>query len=259
MHKNLNVPLLDDLTRREIIMSLQQPLSIDTRCNLRGKCRAMFEWMVRKLDATLKRYFHIFEYTGEKECILRLAFAKNENEIVLADGTLIKSGETIGELHFWNEHIPPIAADGPDLPWALSFQRRLIRSLAELADYVNQNPDFSNIKAFRGELFFGNRCKVLQMSKSVKRCGFEIVSKDGWTGLGSFFTCFWEIVYNMALVWAFNPASLKDKKLRELKRCQLWMSRQVLFDKYLGKKRHEAAMTDVSPQTAGLADGTRRQ
>jgi hypothetical protein len=240
-------------------MSPQQSLAIDRRCAVRGKCRSLFEWMVRKLDSAMKSYLHIFEYTGEQECILRIAFAKNDHEISLSDGTHIPAGETIGELHFWNEHIPPMTAAGPDLTWALNFQRRLIRSLAELAEYVDKNPEFSDVRAFRGELFFGSRCKVLQMSKSVKRCGFEIISKAGWSGLLSFFSCFWEIVYNMMLVWAFNPASLKDKKLRELKRCQLWMSRRVLLDKYLGEKRHESHKTAISSRSAGNADGKKRR
>lgn len=240
-------------------MSVQRPLVIDTRYSQRGKCSAVLEWMVRKLDVALKKYYHIFEYTEEKDCILRLAFARNDQEITLKDGTIANASETIGELHFWNEHIPPITAEGSGLIWALSFQRRLTRSLTELAEYVNRNPDLSNIKAFRGELFFGNRCKVLQMPNSVKRCGFEIVAKDGWNGFWFFFTCFWDIVYNMALVWAFNPESLKDKKLRELKRCRLWMSRRVLLDKYLGKKRKSASTGDFSSREPGLSDGAGRQ
>ncbi len=253
----MNRRRLDNVTRRDI-MSVQRPLVFDTRYSRRGKCSAVLEWIVRKLDAALKKYFHIFEYTEEKDCILRLAFARNDHEITLKDGTVVNAGETIGELHFWNEHIPPITAGGPGLTWALSFQRRLTRSLAELAEYVNRNPDISNIKAFRGELFFGNRCKVLQMTNSVKRCGFEIVAKDVWNGFWSFFTCFRDIVYNMALVWVFNPASLKDKKLRELKRCRLWMSRRVLMDKYLGKKRKAVATAVMSPREPGLSDGARR-
>lgn len=235
-------------------MTTQDSILIDFKNIIRAKGRSFLVWMVRKLDAVLKDYFQIFEYTGGKECILRLALARNEDEIVLADGTCISAGETIGELHFWNEHIPPIAVNCTGLTWALLFQRRLIRSLEELAVYVDRHPDFSEVNAFRGELFFGARCKVLQMSKSVKRCGFEIVSKDSPTGRRGFVSCFWQVAYNMALVWAYNSASLKDKKLGELKRCHLWMSRRVLLDKYLGKKRYETAIINFSPQPSGLVD-----
>ncbi len=238
------------LSHVEITMSLHQTLSIDRRTAFGHKCSSIFEWAVRKTDALLKRHFQIFEYTGEKDCILRMALAKSGIEITLADGTHIQADETVGELHFWNEHMPPMAADGPNLNWALDFRRRLVSSLEDLAGFVERNRDYSGIRAFRGELFFGSRCKVLQMSKSVKRCGFEIVSRVCWKGWRSFFACFWEIAYNMALVWVFNPASLKDKKLSELKRCQLWISRQVLLDKYLGKKSRDTEMNDLSTKSA---------
>lgn len=201
----------------------------------RGAGAALLERAVRGLDLALKRKLHIYEFSTDRQCMLRLAIGRNDTETTLADGTRIMPGDPLGELHFWNEHMPLIPEKGVDLAWALNFQRLLIHSLNNLAVHVTETPTLHGIKAFRGDIFFGSGCKLLQMANPVKRCGMELLFPKA-TGAWNAFTDFWNGVYALALIWCFNPASLHGKGLQRLKRGQLWISRQVLLSRY-GRSR----------------------
>jgi hypothetical protein len=82
------------------------------------------------------------------------------------------------KLHLWNEHIPLIPKSGPDLAWGLALQRRLARSWAELAAYVEVAPDFQNLRAFRGEMVFSSIEDLTQAITLGQRWGFEFVKSE---------------------------------------------------------------------------------
>jgi len=122
--------------------------------------------------------------------------------------------------------------EGPDLAWAFTFQRRLARSLAVLADEVESDPRFRDIKAFRGVTSFGSRDGLMQVARLVEQWGFELVDRKRPAGIFGRFITFWENLYTWGIIWTFNPASLKGKSLRRLTRGQLWISRQELIHRY---------------------------
>lgn len=195
--------------------------------------------MVRSLDALLRRYQHIYEFSQDETCLLRLAIRLCDHDLTLSDGTRIARGEPIGELHLWNEHIPLIPKSGPDLAWGLALQRRLARSWAELAAYVEVAPDFQNLRAFRGEMVFGSIEDLAQAITLGQRWGFEFVKSEMPSGVleqpvGPWrrFATFWRNLYALALIWAFNPVSLRGKALGRLQRGQFWISRATLIRKH---------------------------
>lgn len=197
-----------------------------------GKFVAGLERVVRMLDKFLKRYFRIYEFSDDEDCLLRLAITSSTSDITLSDGTQVRPGSPIGELHFWNEHVPTIGEKGHDLTWAISFQHRLIRSLTELAHHVQESPHLNDVAAFRGDIFFNSRCKLLLMANPVKRCGLELVFPSPPQGFRGTTADFFDSLYAFALIWAFNPASLNGKGYQKLKRVQLWISRRTLLSKY---------------------------
>jgi len=179
----------------------------------------------------LRRAYGVYEFSTEPDCILRLALGRNEREAMLADGTHIAAGEHIGELHLWNERLPPMPQTGPDFRWALIMRRRLVRSLQLLAAYVENEMIWQNVRAFRGETALDLRRSQRGDTNPFARLGLELWPAEP-AGLLKRFTDFWENLYSWWLIWAFNPVSLRRKRFWHLQRCQLWISREALLSKY---------------------------
>lgn len=184
---------------------------------------------VKGLDFLLRRCYGIHEFSRHPDCVARLALARSPRELTLSDGTRIARGEIVGDLHLWNERVPPMPSGGPDLAWGLGFQRKLSRSLAELAAYVEVDPRYKGVRAFRavGSFMAGGALAAL-----ARRLGFEVVRDERPPSPWRRFAEFWENAFNLALVWAYNAPSLRTRHLPGLKRVQLWIPRRTLIDKY---------------------------
>jgi hypothetical protein len=191
---------------------------------------------VRTLDALLRRCLGIYEFCDDEDCVLRLAIRQSDCDLILSDGTHIEEGMPIGELHMWNEHIPTIPPEGPDLAWALAFHRRLAHSLAQLAAHVGSSPGAQGLQAFRADLSFGSRYRLEQWREMLERWGFDLVGRDGREGVWGRLADLGDNLYAWVLVWAFNPASLQGERPHDLRRDRLWMSRGVLQKRYLGSR-----------------------
>ena len=62
------------------------------------------------VDALIRTYYGIYEFTDDPECVLRVGLGQARAAMTLSDGTRVKGGELIGTLHFWNEHLPRYTA-----------------------------------------------------------------------------------------------------------------------------------------------------
>ena len=215
--------------------------------------------LVRRLDAYLRRTYHVFEFSHSRDCLFRLALGQSEEEVILSDGTIVRRGELVGELHLWNEHIPPLGDRRSDLAWAITFRRQLGQSLREVAAYIRTDPRFERVQAFRGEEAFGSRYAPVRLARMAERWGFDLVRRDGaarwWRRSGDF----WENLYATWLIWAYNPASLHESRTWQFRRDQLWISRETLCRRYGAAAAASAAGRKVrrtsSPRTqAGLAE-----
>lgn len=192
--------------------------------------------VIRRFDWFLRRIYGIREFTQEDDCIFRIAFGKSDKELTLSDGTRILKGETIGEPHFWNERIPPMPEDGPDLTWALQFHRLRRRSLVKLVRYIESAPEWKGIRAFRGEMAVAGQEGLKQATEMLGQLGFDLLPLGRSISRLKPFLEFWENIYLWGLIWTFNPASLKGKRLLGLQRGEIWISRQRLLERY-GPKR----------------------
>jgi len=148
--------------------------------------------------------------------------------VVLADGTRIADRERLGELHLWNERVPPMPQAGPDLCWAVTMRLVLVHSLQLLAAHVENDPDWEDVRAFRGETAFDAQRGE---THPFTHLGFELQPLE-LVGPLKRFTDFWENLYAWWLIWTFNPASLRSKRLWGLQRRQLWLSRATLLTRY---------------------------
>ncbi|HEX4078911.1 MAG TPA: hypothetical protein VHX61_08580 [Rhizomicrobium sp.] len=149
---------------------------------------------------------------------------------MLGCGRVIRPGEVIVELHLWNEHFLRIPHNGPDLVWAKLMRRRFNDSLGDLAIHMDENPDLSKAVAVcgcGGIAYEGNGGKVARL---MQKFGFDVFpcpDREPAARLIDFFCDFWSLL----LVFAYNPRSARADLLFR-RRCELWMSREVLRQRF---------------------------
>jgi hypothetical protein len=187
--------------------------------------------MVRGLDRLLRRQGRVQEFTQDEECILRIAPTTYRQDVELSDGTKVRAGDKICELHLWNEHIPPMPLEGPDLRWGVRFYRLAVESLRGLAAYITAE-DLQDIVALGGQMAFLEKDDSPVLASVAAQLGFDIVNLAAQGGRWLRFTHFWENIFSWALMWTFNPGSLRGKRFLRLQRYRLWMSRRTLLQRY---------------------------
>ena len=125
--------------------------------------------MVQRLDAILRRRGEIFEYSNEPQCLLRGSFSRADNGFRLRDGTLIRRGDPIFELHLWNEHVPRIGQEGTNIAFGAAMYRGAARAMEELAAYVSANADprLAEIRAIHARTIFMPRNGQRQIARMI--------------------------------------------------------------------------------------------
>ncbi len=186
---------------------------------------------IRGLDVLLRWAYGIREFSSDPECIFRIARERSPETVWLSDGTVVVRGDPVLGLHFWNEHIPPMGPAGPDFAWGLKFYRRLGKSLRALARYLRSHDEFGDIVALYGEVSFPAEPGLGRYGRLLRTLGFDFkpFPPPGPLGrVGRFF----QHLYTWALIWVFNPASLRHKNLLAAERGRLWISRAELLRRY---------------------------
>jgi hypothetical protein len=187
--------------------------------------------MVRGLDLLLRRQGRVQEFTEDDECILRIALTTYEKDFQLSDGTKVQPGDKICELHLWNEHIPPMPADGPDLRWGVRFYRLAVKSLRSLVAYLATD-ELQDIVALGGQMAFLEKDDSPVLASVAAQLGFDVMNLTAQAGRWGRFTHFWENIFSWALMWTYNPGSLRGKRFLRLQRYRLSMSRRTLLQRY---------------------------
>jgi hypothetical protein len=187
-------------------------------------------------DAILRACYGVHEFTDDPSCLFRIGLSKTRASLSLSDGTRIDGGETIGTLHFWNEHVPRYNGDGPNFGWARAMRDQVVNSLCALADYVERDRAWRDVLAFRAEAALTSR-RSSRLHRVIERYGFEEVACDRSLlrrahDLGDDFLLW-------GLTRAFNPAALlRLPFLRDHR--ELWISRASLLRHYGPRQRHRA-------------------
>jgi ceramide glucosyltransferase len=183
----------------------------------------------RRIDAKLRERQKIIEFTVDEHCVLRLALSRLEHDVVLRDGTRLFPGETIGELHLWNEHVPAIPPQGPDLRWAAAMQRRVTESLGQLALHAQAHDELKRIRAFMAQTAFDGRNGNGKATATIERLGFQKARHERPMTLGRRVHDLGEDLLLWGLRRAYNPASRRGLyRQRE----RFWLTRQTLVGRY---------------------------
>jgi hypothetical protein len=201
-----------------------------------GRRPAWLERRVFGLDAWLRRRQAILEYSTEPRCLFRLKVVQAKEAVELADGTSIRPGERVVELHLWNEHVPPFEGDRPSLSWARKVDRDFELSLHELARFLAGDRDYDGIHAIRGDMALGAPERSSQLGWMAKRLGFEPVATSRPHDFSSLLRRLGENILITLLVLAQNPGAFRTDVLRR-GRTLAYISRAELMRRYLPPPR----------------------
>jgi hypothetical protein len=180
--------------------------------------------VIRGVDARLRRSIGIVEFDRSDDALVRIAVARADREIELSDGTRLRPGEPVLELHLWNEHLQPLPPEGPTLRWAVATRRQLARSLARLAAYVLAAPELDGVKALCMKPAFGSRSLARDLGWLVAKHGFESLAERGKPARRYDMHRWLDSFWLWLLTWAFNPLSLRGRRFRRTRQ-EFWTSR----------------------------------
>lgn len=196
-----------------------------------GIAASMARLALRGLDAAVSWGYGIWRFSEDPDCILRVARARARIGVHLPDGTEVRPGDAVGELHLWNERLPKMPPEGPDLAWATHMWRLWRESLRKLAQRLEEEPRLGDVRAFRGETVFLPRDNF-PWARLFQRAGFTVLRLPRPRSPWGRFAAFWQNGYAWALIWAYNPGSLRRKDFFRLARLQIWISRSGLCRLY---------------------------
>jgi hypothetical protein len=189
--------------------------------------------LVRRLDGLLRRANGVFEFCTQEDCVLRLQLRGAPHQLHLSDGVEVRAGDPVVMIHLWNEHVPPLGPDGPDLAWASRMGRMLLGSYRAVARWLADQPRMANVRAVGGVTVLISPHGGGGSLRLMQRLGFEVLPYHVPLGhpLGRFGE-FWENLYTWWLMWAYNAASLRHRRLLRLCRTEFWMSARAFLERY---------------------------
>jgi len=194
---------------------------------------------IRALDACLRRRLGVFEFCDAADCVLRARVTPAMHPIALPD-RLVPRGAAVLDLHLWNEHVPAMPPAGPDLAWALTFQRRLIFSFRALAGHIPHDPRMATVQAVGGVTVLLLPGDERGSEKLLRRLGFTVLPCHSPLGR---FGEFWGNLFSWWIMWTYNPASLRQRRFTRLQRTEVWMTIAAFLERY-GKEDFGSQICD---------------
>jgi hypothetical protein len=179
------------------------------------------------IDAILRRKQNIAAFWDDPGCVLRINLRAAPRPLPL-DGNVVRPGTKVLELHLWNEHLPQVGASDSSLAWAVKGHAALVRSLAALAQHVEQRADLADVPAVFGITTFMSQKDAQTAERVLARLGFAQTAYR--SSLGAFGD-FWENLYAWFLYRTFRRSAPR-KPLLGMRRKLLWMSKEELVRRY---------------------------
>ena len=184
---------------------------------------------VRSVDSLLRQQQGIQEFTADETCLFRISLAPAPRAMILSDGTAVREGDAVLQLHLWNEHLPAMPSAGPSTAWANLMKRRMRSSLAAVAAHLEGERPLDGVNALHGAPPFASRLGALQMVRTARRFGFDVIDPDAPPEWRDRIHAVLDSMLLWGLAYAFNPGRLKAKGQGLLRhRYQLWISRRKL-------------------------------
>jgi hypothetical protein len=203
-----------------------------------------------RLDDFLRRSNRVIEYCSDPRCVFRMQMGQAGEDFVFADGTRVRRGENVINLHLWNEHVPVIPPDGPTVAWGRRMGSSMSFSMRQLAAYLASRSEFDGVAAIRFKTAVATASRTGQLMRIMEHFGFEIVPD----GVAAFWAHklheFGENILALLLLTAVNPESARLSVLWRV-RSQVLLSRKN-FDRRYGAT--VGASPDLVQNSNGAAE-----
>jgi YkoP-like protein len=185
----------------------------------------------RSIDVILRRAMRIEQFCSDPRCVIRVRRITAAHAVHLSDGTVVRRGDAVSELHLWNEQLPRIPATGPGFAWAVAMQRAYAHSLSQLARHVAEHGAFADVDAFCAAIAFaGPWSRAEKVARAAARKGFELV--DPKPSLAANLAALADGIFILCLIRAFNPAALRKRQVTR-RRYEIWISKRRLLECHL--------------------------
>ena len=135
----------------------------------------------------------------------------------------------------------------------MTFHRGVVRSLEQLADYVQREPRLRGFKAVHADFVVTSANELRFFSRMTRMLGLEFTEPEpprDWVGR---LHAWGDRMLRRLLAWTFNPMSLRHGA--EPARRQLWISRHVLLTRYGHAVSIDGLQADVRSTERGLNFG----
>jgi len=195
------------------------------------------------IDRLLRRQQGIYEFTNDPACLFRLGLSHCQQDLALPGGLSIKTNDPILELHFWSDHFPLIPQTGPDLEWGKRITRQYARTLQLLADHIDSNTEYRNIKAVHGVVNSISVEGLNHLEHIGRRSGFDFLPAPEPRTFLSRLHQRGEDLLIWLLHWSFTPTSHRGRFGQKRFRCDCWISTQSLLARHRPKPEPQAQAT----------------
>lgn len=193
--------------------------------------RSLLGQGIRAIDWGLRQAYRVRPFCDDPGCILRISPGRVRRPLELSDGASLKPGDPLINIHLWNERVDEFGGGNPPAAWGAASLHRLRASLHRLAVLLSDDANGREAVAVCGKLSFVTH--PVKAQRLFQALGFDMAVIDR-PGLRIWRPAFWDNLLASWLMWTFNPASLRGKRLADLARIEVWMSRKSLLGKYLG-------------------------
>ena len=186
--------------------------------------------LVFALDERLRHRNGVFDYVPHPDCVFRAKIDAVAEPISLPDGVRLRPGDRIIELHMRNEHFPRMDARGPTIGWALRITKLMDRSFRELAEFLDERPEFDDIAGVRA-VMLRSAGQIEQFERVMARFGFSPGPNPPPRGLRSRARNLGEKIFTLMLILAGNPKAACPDVLWH-RGVSAFLSRQALEERY---------------------------
>lgn len=193
------------------------------------------------LDDYLRFRLGICEYSQSPDCLFRVELIRSSLDVTLSDGSRVRRGDRLINLHIWNEQFPVFPRRGPTVAWARRVGLCFDRSLRDLHDYLAARPDFDDVAAVCANMGLCSAARAAQLGRIVGHFGFEPVAAMPRPGLPERIHRFGENILIALTVLARNPRAWRTDTLWR-DRMLVFLSRSTLRGRF-GPARGSSACT----------------
>lgn len=187
--------------------------------------------VIETMDSRLRCRIGVSEYTKAPDCVLRMQIIRSTEDLRLEDGTCLRPGDRMVDLHIWNQQMPAMSEKGATLAWARRMNDGFKRSLNELAIHLAARNDVDDIVVVRAVAALGAEDRADKISRMLSRFGFEIVMPRETPSVTQKIRRFAENILISLMVLAYNPIALRSDTLMR-GRVHGYLSRRTLDRRY---------------------------